>query len=366
MRTLSKTEIEDLVVGATIFGTGGGGSPEAGLKSLMSQFNQGRKLQLVSLDELKDNDLIASPYFVGSVAQKSEKQHHQKKHVIEDPIAAAFKLLENRLGKRIAATVAAELGGANTPASMAIAAKLGLPSVDGDLMGRAGPELHQSTLHIFSFSMVPSAVVSPTGNQFLVENYSVIDDYEAIARYASVISGGYVGVVDSPLEVSKANRCLVKGTISKCIEIGMERREAVEENRDPVDAVLRKLENGRKIFKGIVSKYSWRDAKGFLFGEVHVSGAGEYKGKKLRSAIMNEHIMCWIDNKPAVMPPDLIMFLDSSSGVGITNDKLAKGKKVTVLGSSIDKMWRKRRGLEFFGPRHFGHLYDYVPFEKLR
>ncbi len=368
MRTLSKTDIENLIVGATILGTGGGGSPEEGLRSLMAQYNRGKKLQVASIQELQDDDRIASPYFVGSVAPTSMGKHagKEKKVVFEDPIAASFKLLEDGMGKKIAATVSTEIGGGNTAASLAIASKLGLPTIDGDLMGRAGPELHQSTVHIFSLSMAPSAISSETGNQFLVESYSGIDDYEAIARYASVIAGGHVGVVDCPLEVSKARECIVKGSISKCIEIGQARREATE-NRggDPIEAVLSKLVNGRKIFEGVVSKYSWKDEKGFLFAEAHVSGTGEFEGRKLKSSIMNEHIMCWINGAPAVMPPDLIMFLDPKTALGITNDKLAKSKKVVVLGSSIDKVWRKKRGLELFGPRHFGHQNDYVPFEKL-
>jgi DUF917 family protein len=367
LKILSKTDIEDLVVGTTILGTGGGGSPKVGLRSLMTQFNQGNKLKVASLDELKSDDIVASPYFVGSVAPTSQDKKSPKKRIYDDPISAAFKVLENYLGKRIVATVAAELGGGNTAASLAIAAKLGLPMIDGDLMGRAGPELHQSTLHIFSFSMAPGAVASETGNEFLVESYSGIDDYEAIARYASVISGGHVGVVDSPLEIPQANQCVIKGTISKCIEIGKTRREAIEgKNRDPVEEVLGKLENGRKIFEGTISKYTWKDERGFLFAEAQILGSGEYKGRKLKSSIMNEHIMCWIDDKPAVMPPDLIMFLEPDTALGITNDKLERGKKVVVLGASIDKVWRNKKGLELFGPRHFGHPYNYVPFEKLR
>jgi DUF917 family protein len=367
MKVLSKSDIEDLVVGATILGTGGGGSPEDGLSSLMTQFNQGKKLQVASIEELKSDEIIASPYFVGSVAPTSQRKFSGNKKKTDDPISRAFKLLESRLGQRISATVATELGGGNTAASLAIAAKLDLPTVDGDLMGRAGPELHQSTMHIFSFSMAPSAVVSETGNEFLVENYSGIDDYEAIARYASVIARGHVGVVDSPLEVSKANRCVIKGTISKCIEIGRARRESVEgRNPDPIQGVLSKLDNGLKIFEGVISKYTWKDERGFLFAEAQVSGKGEYKGRKLKSSIVNEHIMCWIDDKPAVMPPDLIMFLDPSTGLGITNDKLERGKQVVVLGSSINKVWRQKKGLELFGPRHFGHPYNYIPFEKLR
>lgn len=363
-KLLAVEDIEDLIVGATLLGVGGGGNPATGLKSLIDLYNSGKKLEVWSLDEFSTGDQLASPYFVGSVAPADLSKKKQPK-TVEDPIRVSFRLLENKLGKKISGTVATEIGGGNTAASLAIAGKLGIPTVDGDLMGRAGPELHQSTTHIFGVSMCPAAVSSETGNELLIEKYASIDDYESIARYASVVSGGHVAVVDSPMNLEKASKCIVKGTLSKCIQLGAARRRSISEGKDPVNAICQLLPNGKLIFEGNVSEYAWRDERGFLFGEPKVTGTGEYSGKTLRSWIMNEHIMCWVDEKPVVMPPDLIMFLDPDTGLGITNDKLRAGMRVKVLGASVDPVWRKERGLELFGPRRFGLDYDYVPFESL-
>ncbi|MDA4112167.1 MAG: DUF917 domain-containing protein, partial [Thaumarchaeota archaeon] len=177
MKTLTKTDIEDLIVGATILGVGGGGDPKKGLEILMDVFNQGKSLTIGSIEEFGPESVLASPYFVGSVAPTAPKKSMPK--IIEDPIEEAFRLLESKLGRKIAGTVASEIGGGNTAASLAIAGKLGIPMLDGDLMGRAGPELHQSTVHIFGIPMTPSAIVSETGNEFLIERYAGIDDYEA-------------------------------------------------------------------------------------------------------------------------------------------------------------------------------------------
>ena len=363
MKTLTKGDIEDLIVGATILGVGGGGDPGKGLEILMDLSNKGKKMVIASLEEFGSEGVLASPYFVGSVAPTQPKKIMPK--IVEDPIEVAFKLLESNLGQNIVGTVASEIGGGNTAASLAIAAKLGIPMLDGDLMGRAGPELHQSTVHIFGIPMSPSAIVSETGNEFLVEKYAGIDDYESMARYASVVSGGHVAVVDTPLSKPKARECVVLGTISRCVEIGHSRREAAEQGKDPVGAIIGKLKDAKKIFEGTVSEYTWKDEKGFLYGEAHVRGSRDFSERTLKSWIMNEHIMCWIDEKPAVMPPDLIMFVDPKTGLGITNDKLKKDTDVVVLGSSIDPVWRNDKGLELFGPRHFGFDYDYVPFEEL-
>ncbi len=329
----------------------------------MEQFERGKKLTLASIDEFNEEDLLASPYFVGSVAPTQPKK--KMPEVIDDPIARAIQLLEKRLGKKVAGTVASEIGGGNTAASFAIAAKLGIPMLDGDLMGRAGPELHQSTVHIFGFLMTPSAIVSNSGNQMVVDTYASIDDYESIARYASVVSQGHVAVVDTPLTKPQARRCVIHGSISHCVEIGNARKAAVLKGKDPTSAVASKLSNGKIIFEGTVSDYSWKDERGFLFGEATLEGAQQWRGHKLKSWIMNEHIICWVDDKHAVMSPDLIIFLDKETGKGITNDKLAKGREVIALGASIDEVWRASRGIELFGPRHFGFDFDYVPFEKI-
>jgi len=360
---LTKEQVEDLVAGATILGVGGGGSPSEGLADLTRVLDQGSHLVVAGLDEFDEHDIIVSPYFVGSVAPSKKAEG---KPAEPDPIAAAVSLLESKLGRKVSGTVATEIGGGNTAACLAIAGKLNIPMVDGDLMGRAGPELHQSTTQIFNRPMAPSAIVSETGNRILVESYARIDDYEAIARYVSVVAGGHVAVVDSALTMSAARDCVIQGTISKCIEIGRARRTANEEGEDPVAAVLDELEGGRLLLKGKVTKYTWRDEKGFLFGEATVSGEAEWKGKDFRSWIMNEHIMGWTNGKPSVMPPDLIMLLEPSSGSGITNDRLEEGMEVSVVGASAPKVWRKPSGLAVFGPRHFGFDYDYVPFEELR
>jgi hypothetical protein len=362
LKALNRDEIADLVSGATILGVGGGGDPGEGMKALLAQYNGGRRLVLATLEELGTDDMIASPYFVGSVAPA---KRGSTPAAIRDPVADAVELLEGRLGRKIAATVATELGGGNTAASLAIAAKLGIPMVDGDLMGRAGPELHQSTLHVFGFRMTPAALVSESGNRILVDRSAGIDDYEAIARHASVVSGGRLAVVDSPLSVSEAKACVVPLTVSKCMSIGRSRREATERGEDPVGAVADLLDNGRRVFEGRVSKYTWKDERGFLFGECLLEGTGRWAAKTLRSWIQNEHIMCWIDDEPAVMPPDLIIFLDPATGEGITNDKLSVGSNVAVLGSSIARLWRSVKGLSLFGPKRFGFDYEYVPFESL-
>ena len=355
-----KETIDSLVVGTTILGTGGGGDPETGRKTLEDDLKAGRQLRVIGLEELPDDALVVSPYFIGSIAPGVKAN---RAATIADPFTVALELLERHFKRKVVATVASELGGGNTAAALHVASKLNIPLVDGDLLGRAGPELHQSTTHIFDASMVPSAVVSETGNSVFIDGYAHIDDYEALARYVAVLSGGHAAVIDTPLTTKKALQVVIKGTISKSIAIGKAVMGANRDGTDPVEASRRTL-GGWLIFRGTVEKYEWKNEKGFLFGEVSLSGREKWNSRKLRSWIKNEHILAKLDNEPIVMPPDLIIFLDKN-GFGITNDKLGPGLEASVIAAKAPDVWRTTKGLAFFGPKHFGFDYDYTPVEDL-
>ncbi|MEM3626812.1 MAG: DUF917 domain-containing protein [Candidatus Bathyarchaeia archaeon] len=360
MQILDREDAEDLVVGATILGTGGGGNPKEGLKLLLNALDLGYQLKLIAFNELKDDALVVCPYDVGTVAPTAKTK---KKVTIQEPMKLAIEKMEKMVGKKVLAAVASELGGSNTPIALHIAASLGLPLVDGDLLGRAAPELHQCTVHIFDVAMYPSVIVGETGNIVVVERYSDIDDYEALARYLSMLAGRFVAVVDTPMNGALVKKVAIENTVSKCIRIGRAVREANRGGLNPVDAVVKETQ-GWLLFKGRVEKYNWKDEGGFLIGEAHLKGINDWSNRTFKTWIKNEHIMAWMDGKPAVMPPDLIMFVDEK-GYGITNSELREGVTVNVVGAKAPEVWRTQKGLKFFGPRHFGFDVEYIPIEDL-
>src|ERR1700685_3396943 len=74
MRTLSKTNLEDITVGCTFLGAGGGGSFNEGLHRLYSGLDAGHTFRLMSPDEIGDDEYAAAPYGVGSTAPLSEEE----------------------------------------------------------------------------------------------------------------------------------------------------------------------------------------------------------------------------------------------------------------------------------------------------
>jgi len=357
----SVSDIRKLVIGATILGTGGGGDPEEGFNVLLKAVeSSGRGVEIVDVFNIPSEGFVVVPYYVGSIAPGLKSRKPIK---IGDPISKAFEVMERELGGKIVAVVATEMGGFNTAIALSIATSRGLPAVDGDLIGRAAPELHQCSVHIFSYSMAPSALVTETGDIVVVKEYSDIDDYEAIARYLSTLAGKSVAVVDTPLTRDKAEKAVIRNTISLAYKLGEEVLKASEQGVFPTEGIARLL-NGWVVFEGTVEKYVWRNEGGFLKGEAYIRGKGRYSGRTLKSWIMNEHIMVWIDGEPLVMPPDLFTLL-KPSGIPITNAELREGMDVIAIAAPSPKVWRTDKGLELFGPKHFGFNYEYVPVEEL-
>lgn len=157
-------------------------------------------------------------------------------------------------------------------------------------------------------------------------------DVSLIAIF-SVLSGKYVSVVDTPMGYDEASRAVVRKTVSTSTRLGEEVIRARNEGRDPVDTVVNVLD-GWKIFEGIVERYTWRDEGGFLKGEVLIRGVGDFSGSKLRSWIKNEHIMVWIDDKPAGHAAGYVHVVEEGWGAG--NKHRSLRRETRYLGLQQD------------------------------
>ncbi len=362
MRTLDEQQLEDLIRGCTILGTGGGGSPNRGLQLIQSDLKAGREFKLIGLEEVPDDALVASPYMCGSVSpEETGKPAAQTDEEME--CLVAFEALENYLGRKFFAVVATEIGGGNTAVALSVAAKCGIPIVDADPAGRSVPELQHTTFYIQDVPIAPLAVATAKGDVLIVKE--VLDDFraEAIVRAVAVVSDNRAGVTDHPMDGKALKTSVVPKTLSTALAIGEAVRGARSSGADPVQAAVTAGE-GISLFKGEVTQADWGIEEGFTIGELTISGQADDRGHQYRIWYKNEHIVSWFDDKPDVTVPDLICVLDSKTGEAITNPNCQQGMAVAVIGYPAPAMWRLPRGLELFGPRHFGYELSYRPIEK--
>jgi DUF917 family protein len=272
--------------------------------------------------------------------------------------------MEKRLGKKVGGVIPTEIGGGNTPAALHLAALLGVPAIDADQVGRSAPELVQSSYLVNGVEATPSVVADRKGDITVVEKYASSAQYEAIVRSLAVAAGGSVFVIDSPVTAARAFAAGIESTVSKAIALGGAIKEAADRGSDPVLAARQSLD-AFMLFRGEVSQHTLEEKAGFLLGDLWIDGIKELLGSKLRIWVKNENIVAWRDDKPTTMSPDLICLLDAS-GNGVTNSGIRRGLAVAVLGTKSPSIWRTAKGLDYFGPRHFGFAFDYVPIEQLQ
>jgi DUF917 family protein len=368
MRTLTKQNLEDIVVGCSFLGTGGGGSFSNGLKLIYDDLKAGLVFRLISPQEMKDDDYAAAPYGVGTTAPPTaeEKQRYAKlPRIKEESTTAAFRLLQKYMNKNFVATIAGEIGPGSTPAAMSAAAHLGIPQLDADTVGRAAPEIDQNVVLAAGLQITPAAGVTDFGDELILAKVATTSREEDLFRAASVVSMG-IGVTDTPIAGRDVKRegVLVQGSISHAEEVGKAYRTAVETHRDPIQAVL-DAGHGYRLFEGNVADFKWKDQGGYLVGDVEISGSGKCQGSTFKIAYKNENLVSWRDGKFSVTCPDLITMVVKDSGKAITNPDFEKGQATVVIGFPSPLNWRTPSGLQLFGPRHFGFDTPYVPIEQM-
>ena len=361
LRLARSEDFEALLLGAAIYATGGGGDLERGLLMVKEVFiDRSRVLEVRDVEELDASAFIASPYDVGTIAPSTKLRKAAR---VSNTVAEALRIFRDRLGVEVMSFNPVELGGGNTAVALYAAGLANLPVVDGDRVGRAAPEIHQDTAVLMDRKCTPSVAVTPTGIEVVILDYPDIDDYEAMLRHLSILSGTHVTVVDTPMRVEEARNVLIRGTLSKCYELGKKVLEARQRGAF-VPQIVAETMNGWIVFHGIVREWRWRNEGGFLVGEMIIEGIDEFRGRVLKSWIKNEHIMVWLNDQPLVMPPDLFTLV-SRDGNPVLNHMVREGMEVWGVAAPAPAVWRCEEGLKLFGPKHFGFDYDYVPVEKL-
>jgi len=353
MRTLDKTDLEHILLGCTVLGTGGGGKFKEGLNRVNDDLARGREFRLLSLSKVPNDALIASPYFCGSLSSLSTEIGAE---IQEDLLS--FEALQQYLGQDIYATVSSELGGENTASALSVAANMGIPIVDGDPVGRAVPELQQSTFFINQVSIAPMALATKTGDVIIVKNVTDSFKAEKFVRSIAVSSDGCIGVTDHPQNGKGLKGSIIPGTLSNAEKIGA----VLKRTRDCHEVA--RAGGGFIVFKGETVESRWSDDGGFTIGEIHVRGTDEYEGKRYRIWYKNEFMMTWRDDAVDITAPDLICVLRRDDAMPITNPNCVEGMHIVVVGLPASEIWRGEEGRATLGPQNFGFDCQYVPIEQ--
>ncbi len=364
MRTLNREDLVNILYGAAILGTGGGGSLTEGIELIDEALAAGKTFRLASFDDLAPEDLIGTPYGCGAISPLTEaerKKYARLPEAQENFYILCMKQMEAYMGKELKAVISTELGGHNTATALYCGAMADKLIVDGDPAGRSVPGLQHSTYYLHNVPMCPISVMNKFGEGAVVT--SVFDDERAedLVRALAVVSQNIVAVMDHVNTAEVLKNAVIRGAISQSEAIGKAFLTAKAQGGDFVSAVT-EAGKGKPMFRGVVTKSTYETRDGFTFGDTEIRGAGEYAGHTLRVWYQNENIISWLDGEIFVTVPDLICLFDLDEKMPQLNPYAREGENVAVIALPAPNEWTTQRGLEIFGPRFFGYDVDYTPY----
>jgi DUF917 family protein len=359
-RTLTQQDLVDLARGAALLGTGGGGDPYVGRLMVQQAMAEGGEVRLISLDELPTDALVIPTAMMGAPTVLVEKIPSGRETV------ASLRALESYLGRRAYATMPIECGGINSTMPLVAGARLGIPVVDADGMGRAFPELQMETFHVYGVPGTPMAITNEYGDTTIVVTHDNLM-MEWLARGVTIRMGGAAYIAEYSMDGATARRTSISGTISLGIRIGRCLREARLRHDDPFSALIDMLadtpyRHGRVIFEGKVIDVLRRTTEGFARGHALIESPD---GERLELTFQNEHLIARVEGEVRGIVPDLICVLEAETAEPITTEAIRYGQRVKVMVISTPDMMRTPAALEVFGPRAFGLEHDFVPIEEL-
>ena len=361
MRTLAWQEVEDILVGATILGCGGGGGLAYGVDLMRPIYDSGRAVMLAVAEEVDDDAMVACPYAVGAMTTSEVDPFAGRRQAAEHPSVLSVRALGDHLGQRFAALICGELGGSSVADAFYPAAVLGVPIIDADPVGRAVPEVPHSMLAIHGVPIAPFSVVNEIGDTAIFTDVADDERAEALIRAIAVASRNAAWVADHGLPWGDLRDAVVHGTIGLAEQVGKTQREAAEAGWGVADAVAAAAD-GVVVFRGTVTSSDWKDVEGFTVGETTIEGTEGWAPSLYRVWFKNENLISWCDDIVDVTCPDLICILDDF-GMPLTNPEVDVGSQVSVVAFPSAPGWRTAEGIACMGPSHFGFDADFVPVE---
>ena len=358
MRTIGIQEIEDIALGAALLGAGGGGDPYVGKLVAMGAVKECGPVTLLDPEEVPDDALLVPIAMMGAPTVLGEKG------IGGGEYQTLYNMVSQFFGKKIYAFMPIEAGGVNSMLPIAACARLGLPLVDCDGMGRAFPELQMVTFTIGGMSATPMALTDEKGNSVIFE--TITNKWtEELARAVTMSCGGSVSVSLYPMTGAQVKAYSVKNIVTRSQKLG----EAIRTVKNCADDVtpeehFLQFSEGYKLFKGKIADVLRETRGAFNFGKVMLEGIGECKGHQAYVEFQNENLTATVDGEILATTPDLICLVDTETFTPVTTDALKYGKRVLVIGLKCFEMWRTPAGIDLVGPRYFGCDTDYIPLEE--
>lgn len=363
----SQRQMEALLSGVGVLGTGGGGHVEFGRAILENDFRRGRACEIVDVEDIADDAFVVSGGILGSVKAIGDRGFEA---VVQDwesrfDLLDATRAMERYFGRKVDYVVPFELGGLNTPVIMSLAARLGIPMLDADLLGRAAPETQMTAPTGLGVSLYPMVMLDGEGTTAFVERAESIFFADQLGRWMVLQARGMGANNHYPMDGATAKRAVIPRTVSGAVSLGEKLLRAGATGDDGVEVVRSHL--GACILgRGQVTGVSEEDRGAFFYKRATV----ETDRGRIDLTIKNEYMLARLSGRIVTVFPDTIAVLEPRTGRGLMSLELKAGTEVAVLVAPCHP--RLRQSLlsptgkaAFAGQRYGEDGVEYVPVEDL-
>lgn len=363
-------EATDFVRGCTFYATGGGGLPENGIESLMSEINEKGFVQITDISEIPDDAVAVCPFLMGSIAPHDEATLKEMAgfgfidgvNKEKARLAKAIQELEAYTGVKTTVVVPIELAGANTSGPISAGSSLGMMAVDGDYCGRAIPEILQITPYLYDRKWLPVASVDEWDNVCIIKKATNLRVVERIGKLISAGAYGLAGQAGFIMSGKELKETVIAGTLSKSYELGKFIREAQEAHLDHIPQKIAEKVGGWVLAEGKRTDFEDEDRIGYYWGATTIQSDA---GDEYKIWFKNENHVCWKNGEPFVSSPDLICVVDRHTGEPIPNPKMRQAQEVAIIVLPCDERLRQDKIKKVLDPQYFGFEdISYVPVEE--
>jgi DUF917 family protein len=353
-RTIHVDELPDIARGCSVLGAGGGGEAYTSTLMAVQAIADHGPVELVSYDDLPDDGIVMSCGFLGAPTVTIEKLSSG------DEGLYLREEVERLFGGKVSALMCAEIGGSNGMVPITWAAKMRLPVLDADGMGRAFPEVQMVTMELAGIPAAPAVVVDERGHRAVIHQAEG-EWAERLERAIAIACGGIAASAEYTMTVAQARRATVPGTITLAGEIG---RSISGAESDPVAAVIAAT-GAARLLDGKVVDVERRFEGGFIRGTATIEGVRQDAGKTMEIEIQNEYLVARVNGQLRAVAPDIITLLDEQTGEAIHTERLKYGERLIAIAMPCPPIWRTEIGLRVAGPAAFGFDLPYQPVEEL-
>ena len=263
--------------GCAILGTGGGGDIYVPTLIAREALVECGAVQVIAVADLADDALVLPVGGWGAPTVCIEKFDSGDEGRLLCEAAEAW------FGRKVDALMPSEIGGGNGVQLVSWCARLGLPMVDADGMGRAFPEGDMCSMHLMDVPPSPGFFADERGRVVTVTPADA-HGLEVAARQCVIESGGVCAGADHPMDGVTLRRSTIHGSASLALAIGT----ALEQHG--VEGVLAAT-GGVHLATAKVIDVERITADGFARGVVRLEGTGSDTGRTLTIQVQNENLI---------------------------------------------------------------------------